>query len=249
MHRTPEVYRCNLFLRGRDLPPEARGPMQSVRVERDLIAGEVWQRVESVLCQPQIIRAEIEPLMPNDPTAAGPECVNRTVRDLARQGDNYRQALGLAQTPHALAAIAAEPDRVSPQLASLEQQRELLSRRAGWQHAIDNAALLEARLAAMRRKLDELDYPMRRAALAMFGVRVRVYPMVAPERWRIEANIPIPMPAVSCGRTPPCPGWPSPRTTSNRRSSGPGSHASQRTPSLSASNYSEAQRRHWRSTA
>ena len=157
----------------------------------------VWQRVETVLTKPEVVRAELERLEVSDPTSADLEALEKRLVELDRQQRNLVDQL--ANLGGSIAALVTE------KLTSLEEQRQqllvekqvVLGRRATWLRARERMADLEAWCRNVADKLGHLTYEQKRLALDALGVRVIVWRSDHSPRYRIEANIPLEEPIVS----------------------------------------------------
>jgi site-specific DNA recombinase len=153
----------------------------------------VWERVESVLKQPELVARKLEELRQSDPAAAPLENVERALKDLARRQEKTARALALlSDDPDAAAPVVAELKALAGQQRHLRAEQEALrSEQAGWHVAQQSTANLQHWCQQVATTLDTLDYAGRRLALEALGVEARVYGAGREPRIEIKLNLPL----------------------------------------------------------
>jgi DNA invertase Pin-like site-specific DNA recombinase len=157
-----------------------------------VLDGAAWTYLADVLTDPARIRAHLEQLRRDDPTAADVATLDRHQADLERQRASLAAAITkLADNPHALDELVARLDAVGKQLAATERQRQdVLARQAAWRANIAELADLEARCREVEAAVAlATDYADRRALLHIMRVRADLYPISAPERWVVTSGV------------------------------------------------------------
>jgi hypothetical protein len=157
-----------------------------------MIDDEVWARVSAVLTRPEIIAEELAKLDRSDPVAADLESVTRSLAEIRRKRGNLLAALAECDDKDGRTAIAEALARLTEQArAHVETRAELEGRRSTWSAARERIGDPRAWCEQVASKLDTLTYATKRDALVWLGVTVRVFKTGSPDRWLIEASIPL----------------------------------------------------------
>lgn len=172
-------------------------PCPQTVIEQHVIDNAVWERVVTVLKNPEIIARELARLQADDPTAQDLDIVERALKDVERQRDNLTRHLALFSNPEAAAPLVRQIEALGAQIAQLKQQREhILERRRGWETAQDRLADLESWCRQVAGRVDTLTYEQRRLALEALGVEVRVFPKGHDPRYCITLALPLEPPGL-----------------------------------------------------
>jgi site-specific DNA recombinase len=152
----------------------------------------VWEKVERIFTDPNVIREELLRLQGSDPTTADVAALDREAEKIVRQQRNLIDQL--ASQGGAVAAL------INEKLASLEAQRQqletekasVLERRHTWQAAMDRLHEIQTWCHTVSANLGDFTYSQKRMALDALGVEVRVWRADRePERWEILADVPL----------------------------------------------------------
>ena len=184
------IYRCAIGGSGEPVKCKYHGIMTHV------LDAAVWDKVEAILTRPEIVAAELERMLADDPTEADLDAVDRALVSVTRQQRNL-----VDQLANVSGAVA---ELVTQKLAGLEAQRQqlqgereaILGRRQSWIAARGQLADLERWCRGVAANLRSLTYQQKRDALDALNVRVRLYRQDAPDRFVIEAGIPLDDPIV-----------------------------------------------------
>jgi site-specific DNA recombinase len=150
-----------------------------------------WQRVESLLLDPQTVERELTRLQDEDPTVADLETVERHLGNLDRQMTNL--VAHLANLP----AVAG--DAVRRQIAALSQEHErlqternvILARRSVWTDAISRIGDVQTWCRRVSERLNTLSFEEKRQVIETLDVQATVYRAHIQPRFVITATIPL----------------------------------------------------------
>lgn len=170
----------------------------------------VWQRVEMVLTQPEIIASEIEQMQANDPTVTDLDTVDKSLATIARQQANL-----VDQLANVGGAVA---DLVTGKLHALETQRvqliaerdAILGHHQAWVSARESLTQLEQWCRTVATNLHRFTYDDKRLALDALQVQARVWKKDHTPRYDISAfplgNTIVSIPSSRSSPTPAA-GW------------------------------------------
>ena len=176
-------YRCNTTSRDQNGCP-------CHMISAHIIDRAVWQRVEAVLTQPEIIQAEVARLRREDPVRADLEAVERRLAEIERQRGNLARRIATIDDDDIAASLLAEAATLAKQQKALVIQRdELEAQRAGWAASQERLNDLESWCRLQARNLDALNYEGRRLALEALGVVARVWSTDHDPRYEISLRL------------------------------------------------------------
>lgn len=152
----------------------------------------VWERVTSLLTQPEIIAREVERRRTEDPTTANVAAVDHALADITKRQANLARVAAQVPDADAVEPIVAQLSMLAQSRRRLEAERDqILAQRDAWQAAQHRLDDLRAWCETVASRLDTLTYEQKREALYALGVRVLVYRRDHDPHYRIEANIPL----------------------------------------------------------
>jgi site-specific DNA recombinase len=158
-------------------------------VDASALDAKVWEKLEAILVDPQIVAGEIERMRRDDPTADDLAAVDQALREIARKQRKGAQAVTLLDDD-AAAPVLVELATLAKQKQQLEGERvSLLGRREGWEAAQGRLDELTAWCAGVAANLSDLTYAQRRLALEALGISVRVWRAGHTPRYEITASI------------------------------------------------------------
>ena len=157
-----------------------------------LLDAAVWERVETVLTQPEVIVTELERLQREDPTHTDLAAIERALTEITRKQSNLARTLALFEDQEAAGPVVAQLEALRGQQRALEAERETVrARRANWELGQQRLTDLQAWCSKVGARLSELTYEQRRLALDALGVQVQVWKADHTPRYVITANIPL----------------------------------------------------------
>lgn len=164
-------------------------------IKIDTLDAAVWARAEALLTQPEIIERELARLAASDSTVADLSAIDRRRAEVRRKQSNVARVIADSDDPDLTEPLLAELASLSAQKRQLDAEHDqVAARRRGWEAARQRLSDLEAHCRSIAARIGTLDYGMRRMALEMLGVEVRVRPRRADgPRYEIIAEIPIPV--------------------------------------------------------
>ena len=186
----PHLYRCHPV--GRD-----RHGCPSFGVTAPILDLAVWQRVEQVLTQPEIIAAEVARRKECDPCPGDVAAVDRRLTTIAEQRSRLARAVANVDDDEASAPLISELCVLAEQAKGLQKERAALLAQASASAANrERLADLATWCARVAGNLPNLTYGERRMILEALGVRVKVYRADHTPRWEITmAPAPVPSPS------------------------------------------------------
>jgi site-specific DNA recombinase len=151
----------------------------------------VWDRVRSVLLDPEIISREVHRLRTNDPTEQDLAELERAFAAIAKRQERAARALTLIDE-EAAAPVVTELHKLANRRRVLEAERAALcARRAEWDGFGGTLGHIQALAARIADHLDTLSYQDRRMALDALGVRVKAFRPEHASRLIVEMDLPI----------------------------------------------------------
>jgi len=179
------LYRCSRRTKSEGAGECAHG------ISTHLLDAAVWQHVEQILTQPDLIAAELERMRGMDPSAADLDAVERSLTQVVRQQRNLIEQL--ANVSGAAGRVIADKiNALESQRDQLSAEREtILGRARSWADAQEHLTDLKAWCQTTAANLGALTYQERRLALDALGVQARVWRTDHEPRYEIRASIPL----------------------------------------------------------
>jgi site-specific DNA recombinase len=163
-----------------------------ISIKADRLDTEVWQRVEGVLIQPEIIAVEVARLQDADVTSADLAAIDRQLEALSRKQTNLVKRLALLDDDELGAAVTVELNALAKERKQLHADRaDIEARRTNWQTTRDQLDSLEEWCRRVATNLNSLDYDSKRQILDMLGVSARLYHSDHSPRYEISASVPL----------------------------------------------------------
>lgn len=173
-------YRCNTSSRDQNGCPHHM-------ISAHIIDGAVLQRMQHILSQPQIIRAEVAKLRQGDPTKANREAVQVRLAEIERQRSNLARRVATIDDDEIVGVLLAEMAALGTQHAALVAERsELVAERESWEFAQCRLDDLASWCQVVAHNIDLLNYEGRRLALDALGIQVRVWSTSHSPRYEIK---------------------------------------------------------------
>ena len=152
----------------------------------------VWERVETILRNPEIVEHELERLRTDDLAEDDLAAANRVLADIDRQSANIARAIARIDDDETGAPLVAQLGELKQRRQSMRAEMERIeSRRIQWketQFALDS--LIEW-TRVVGRNLDVMTWAERRLAMDALGIRITVFPHGHAPRFVINAEIPL----------------------------------------------------------
>jgi site-specific DNA recombinase len=160
-------------------------------INAQTIDDAVWQRVCTVLTDPDIVEREVTRLREADPTTTDLLAIDRQIRDVDRQQRNLIDQLAnlggsvASLVTDKLAALDGNKTRLE------EERAEILARQGAWQAAQARIADIRAWCEKVAKNIDRLTYAEKRDALIALDVRVVLHRADHTPRYEITASLPL----------------------------------------------------------
>jgi len=181
-HRQGWLYRCQ----GRD----RGGSCPSFGIQAAILDRAVWERVETILTDPDVIRAEVERQRGTDPTTDDLAAVVGRLATMEGRRRKLARAVADLDDAESSEPLLAELSSLAAQKRALEAERvNLTAVQAGWEADQCRLADLAAWCSLVVNNLPTLSYAAKRDALVALGVQARVWRVDAPKRWEITMAI------------------------------------------------------------
>ncbi len=156
----------------------------------------VWQKVSTLVKQPEIIAAEVAKLHQDNSVESDMKALTRSIAEIERKQNNIGRSIAQLDDEDALAPLIAVLKSLGAQKRELENEQEVLqSRQRGRKAAQDSLKNIEQWMSTIAANVDALCYAERRDLLTALGVRVSLYRFDHVPRFEITASIPIEPPA------------------------------------------------------
>jgi site-specific DNA recombinase len=179
------IYRCTRLGR-------SKGTCSAHGIAAPILDEAVWDRVNGLFTQPEVIERELERMEKNDPTGAEAEAVERAIAGVQRKSENLARALALFDDPEAAAPVVAQIEALRSQERALRAERDqILGRRASWAAGRERIASIKTWCRKVGARLDQMTYDQKRTALDALGVQVRVWKSSHDPRYLITAGVPL----------------------------------------------------------
>jgi site-specific DNA recombinase len=162
----------------------------SLRILAPILDRGVWERVEGVLRDPEIIAAEVERQRFDPSSGADLAILDRRLAMLEGQRRRAARAVVALADDEASAPLLAELATLAAQQRELQAERaELEARQAGWQADQDRLADVVGWCERVAANLPRLTYAQKRDALTALDVKVRVWRTDHTPRWEVTMRI------------------------------------------------------------
>ena len=180
------MYRCHPVIRDRQGCP-------SFGVMAPILDAAVWERVEAVLLDPDIIAAEVARRAATNTLQDDLNAIDRRLKSVDDQRKRLAKAIALLDDEDASAPLLAELEALANSAKTLRAERQLIERRA------EDEAETQRRLTDLSDwcervagNLPTLAYEDKRMVLEALGVSVRVFKADHDPRWEITmAPLPV----------------------------------------------------------
>lgn len=166
----------------------------SVSIRAPELDRDVWERVATVLGDPEVIRIELAKHGTDGAAATELPAVERALREVDRKRANLARAIAEMNDPELAAPLTDELQRLGLRHKSLAEERDSLAeKRQDWEDAQARLLDLELWLDPVREVLADVSYPNKRLALEALGARIGVYPAAwnYPQQWQLQVGLPI----------------------------------------------------------
>ena len=158
--------------------------------------GKVWERVRSILSDPEVLREQLDRMRAADSTESDLAPIARALADVERQQSNLARSIATTDNPDVAGVLSAELAALTTRKRDIELERAAVeTQRATWEAVADRLDDIGRWCGTVASRLDELSYADRRNALVALGVEVKVWGLGAAQgRWVMSAELPIPLP-------------------------------------------------------
>jgi len=165
---------------------DSAGYHQGLHMRASDLDEAVWERAKLVRANGDYVRQHLERMAEADTSGVELARIDRTRTALASQIANLTRAIGMVQSPDAMAPLVSQLEALSKTEAALAIEREALAQQQALlertRHAVQS---FTARVEADIDGIDNLTYQQRRDVLASLGVEVKVWPKGYPQRYEI----------------------------------------------------------------
>ncbi len=181
--RRGPVYLCN--------DPYGRRGCPKHTVAAHVLDGAVWDRVEAVLRNPEIIATEVERLRASgSPAGDDLTAVDTRLAAIEARRQRVARAVVALEDEEAAEPLLAELGALAAQKRVLDAERmSLVTVQAGWEADQKRLGNLKAWCERVAGNLQALGYSDKRDALTALGVEVHVWRAEHTPRWQITMRI------------------------------------------------------------
>jgi site-specific DNA recombinase len=177
------MYRCSTSNRDKHGCPH-------FSIMTPILDAAVWQKVEQILTQPEIIANEVERLRREDPTQEDLTSIDRRLAEINRQCANLTKRLALFDDEEAAAPLVVEINSLTGQRRQLERERDDLAvARDSWEIAQDRLTDLEYWCRLQAANLGTLTYDQKRLAMHALNAEARVWSTGHDPRYAITLQL------------------------------------------------------------
>ncbi|MCC6790049.1 MAG: recombinase family protein [Thermomicrobiales bacterium] len=163
-----------------------------LHIKADRLDVDVWQRVRTILTQPDLIADELARSHEEDGVFADLAAIDHRLAQVARKQGNLVRRLAMIDDEDTASLVATEINALSGEKRQLEAERVAVEARVrARQQVRDQLADLEAWCRRVSTNLDALDYAERRQILDALGVQVRLYNDDHILRFEMTASLPL----------------------------------------------------------
>lgn len=180
-HRAPSMYRCE--------PSRGKVSCGKAMITMHSLDQAVWERVEEVLLNPEIVREQLDRLQGGDGLAEDLAAVEQSIAEIERKRTNLARSLTLFERQEDAAPVVAELSQLAKRRVGLEEERAALhARQVQREDAYETLAGIEGWCRIVGANLAHLTYNERRLALEALGVSVKLFPRGHSTRYIIEMD-------------------------------------------------------------
>ena len=163
----------------------------STSIRSEHLDDAVWNRVVSILMQPEIIEKEIDRLKGSNPVTADLELINRQMETVRRKQSNLVKRLAMLDDETG-ALVVAELNALGSQKRDLQVDHEFAEkRRSEWETLDGQLSNLSAYCKRVSTNLLELTYDEKRSVLDALGIGVLLFQSNHSPRYEITASLPV----------------------------------------------------------
>lgn len=175
----PHMYRCHPVGRERHDCP-------SFGVMAHILDRAVWQRVEEILLDPDIIAMEVQRRQTTDPFTNDLASFDRRLKSIEARRQRLARAIAALDDEDASAPLLAELKQLSAEARQLGAERSVFAAQAKARE-LDTRMLVSLKTWCGRvaKNLQTLSYKEKRLILEALGVSVRVFRVDHDPRWEI----------------------------------------------------------------
>lgn len=182
----PHLYRCHPVSTDRYHCP-------SFGKQARLLDPVIWETVERVLLDPEIIAREVERRRDQDPFEPDLKSLERRMQDIDKRQKRLARIIATLEDDEAEAPLVAELRQLGTEAREMQAEHERMSARA--RNRIADTASLQNIMSWCKRvsaNLESLAYKEKRLVLEALGVSVRLYRMDHDPHWELTmAPLPI----------------------------------------------------------
>jgi hypothetical protein len=155
-----------------------------------MLDAQVWERVEEVLTNPQVIANEVARLRNVDPTGPNLAALDKRIAEVERQRTNLMRRLATIDDDEMAAPFLVEIQALGGQHKQLRRERdELDAEHQGWQRAQECLDDLQSWCRVQLERLANLTYEQKRLALFALHVEATVWSKDHDLRFSITMQI------------------------------------------------------------
>ncbi len=160
---------------------------KGLRIRASELDEAVWERAMLVRTNGDYVRQHLEQLAEDDSAADELARIDRTLKGLTSQEANISRAIGMVESPEAMAPLIGQLESLGKTKQGLTIERDELAQQAAVLERTRNAlASFASRAEQEIEALEHLTHEQRRDVLASLGVSVKVWPMGHPQRYEIS---------------------------------------------------------------
>lgn len=158
-----------------------------------ILDGAVWQRVEEVLLNPDIISTEVQRRQSSDPFKNDLASFERRLKSIETRRQRLARAIAALDDEDASSPLLAELKQLSAEARELNIERSTLVVQAKLRETDTNMLVsMKTWCGRVAQNLQTLNYKERRLILEALGVSVKVFKVDHDPRWEITiAPLPI----------------------------------------------------------
>jgi len=149
-----------------------------------------WSRVESVLTEPDVVKAEVARLRRDDPAKANLEAMTRRLNEVERKQRNLVRTLSDIDDDDVADLVRADLQTLAVERRRLDEERNNLRlQQEGWETGESMLDSIEAWCRNVAANLRILSYDDKRIALGAMGLEARVWATNHTPRFEITMQL------------------------------------------------------------